>query len=460
MTEGALPESIEQWQKFLEYINKSLQEADQDRALMEHSQELSSHEMSVLFKRLENAQHIVHLGTWSSDCKTEITYWSAEMYRILEISSVDFRPSYKSFLNFVHPEDQTLVEKAYNNITLGKDVGLAIRVMANNKVKWVYIRADTFKNQESDKVIRVDGTLLDITEQKEAEMHLAEVNSKLVIAARRVGMAEVATSVLHNIGNVLNSVNVSVSLVQEKISQSSMNSLKKVVTLFQQHANDIADFISDNPQGKLLPEYLCKLAEKWEKEQNELLKYLTSLHSNVQHIKDVVSMQQSLSGVVGLIEPVQIPSLLEDALVISEINDEYTIEKQFDVTELILADKIKLLQILVNLVQNAKGAILEYPSSNKKICLSCTRNSQDEIIIKVMDTGIGIKPENLTRIFNYGFTTKKEGHGFGLHISALSAREMGGSLIAESKGVEQGATFTLKLPYKTSTQKVPAFHHK
>ena len=66
--------------------------------------------------------------------------------------------------------------------------------------------------------------------------------------------------------------------------------------------------------------------------------------------------------------------------------------------------------------------------------------------ISYIDNGIGIPADNLTRIFGHGFTTRKEGHGFGLHSGALAAKELGGALTVESDGPGKGATFTLEFP--------------
>jgi signal transduction histidine kinase len=73
-------------------------------------------------------------------------------------------------------------------------------------------------------------------------------------------------------------------------------------------------------------------------------------------------------------------------------------------------------------------------------------NGGDYVRIVVADNGVGIPKENLTRIFNHGFTTRKEGNGFGLHSGVLAAKEMGGRLVAAGEGTGHGATFTLKLP--------------
>jgi signal transduction histidine kinase len=116
---------------------------------------------------------------------------------------------------------------------------------------------------------------------------------------------------------------------------------------------------------------------------------------------------------------------------------------------LITVDKHKVLQILVNVVRNAKYACDESSNDEKRVTV-CVRVDADEIAIAVSDTGVGIPPENLNRIFSHGFTTRKEGHGFGLHSCALAAKELGGSLRAESAGPGKGATFTLRLPFTPS----------
>jgi signal transduction histidine kinase len=108
-------------------------------------------------------------------------------------------------------------------------------------------------------------------------------------------------------------------------------------------------------------------------------------------------------------------------------------------------EKHKVLQILVNLIRNAKYACDESGRKDKQMIVRVS-NGDNRVRISVKDNGIGIPQENLTRIFNHGFTTKKDGHGFGLHSGALSAKELGGSLEVHSEGKNQGAMFTLELP--------------
>jgi len=112
----------------------------------------------------------------------------------------------------------------------------------------------------------------------------------------------------------------------------------------------------------------------------------------------------------------------------------------------VMTDKHKVLMILVNLISNAKYALDSAPVGQRCLTLRLEAPAADRVRIEVRDNGMGIEPELLTRIFQHGFTTRDEGHGFGLHSSALAAQELGGMLTAHSEGPGRGATFTLELP--------------
>lgn len=270
-----------------------------------------------------------------------------------------------------------------------------------------------------------------------------------ILTARHVGMTEVADSVLHNIGNVLNSVNVSATMVSNDINSSKVDGLLKVKELIQNNRHDLATFITTDAQGSHLPEYLIQLADNWQEAKSVISLELASLTKNIQHIKDIVSMQQNLSKSVNLVDEVQVSELLEDALTINKVNYERAaiqITRDYQAPVSIIIDRAKLLQILINLVRNAIDALAEIESDHKTLFLTITKYKNNYVSIQVRDNGIGIVKDNITNIFSHGFTTKKRGHGFGLHTSALVAQEMGGKLMASSPGLNQGATFELILP--------------
>jgi PAS domain S-box-containing protein len=292
----------------------------------------------------------------------------------------------------------------------------------------------------------------DITERKQAEADLAEAHKELLNASRMAGMSEIATNVLHNVGNVLNSVNVASSCLAESLRKSKSANLSKIVAMLGEHAEDLGAFLTRDPKGRQLPGYLAQLAEHLAGEQGAALKDLAELQKNVEHIKDIVNMQQSFAKVSGLTETVRISELVEDALKMnasSLARHDIQVVKDFESLPPVTVEKHKVLQILVNLVRNAKQACDEAEPPEKRLTLRVTRVN-DRTRISVTDNGIGIPPENLTRIFAHGFTTKKAGHGFGLHGGALAAQEMGGSLTVHSSGPGQGATFTLELPEATT----------
>ncbi|MFC6520017.1 sensor histidine kinase [Undibacterium arcticum] len=261
-------------------------------------------------------------------------------------------------------------------------------------------------------------------------------------------MAEVATGVLHNVGNVLNSVNVSATLVAERISKSKVSGLSRAAALLQEHELDLGAYLSSDLRGKLLPAYLLQLSEHLQADQEASVKELNFLRQNIDHIKVIVAMQQTFATASGVEERVNVRELLEDSLrmdMSSLIRHGVEVIHEIDEVPLIMLDKHKTLQILVNLVSNARHACDDSGRTDKRLTLRLT-SGDGRVRLSVTDNGAGIPAENLTRIFNHGFTTRKDGHGFGLHSGALAAKELGGSLLAQSDGIGLGATFTLELP--------------
>jgi len=265
---------------------------------------------------------------------------------------------------------------------------------------------------------------------------------------------------LHNVGNVLNSVNVSVTLLSDQVRESKLVNLSRAAALIRQHANDLGNFITHDPKGQQLPLYLEQLADLLIHERSSLLQELESLRKNVDHIKDIVVMQQSYAQVAGVKETVKLVELVEDALrmnVGALGRHEVQVLREFDPGSPleITVEKHKVLQILINVIRNAKYACDDSGRSDKRLTVRVSSNAE-AVEISVADNGVGIPAENLDRIFNHGFTTRKNGHGFGLHGSALAAQEMGGALRAQSDGLGKGATFTLRLPPATKSEPTTA----
>ena len=262
-------------------------------------------------------------------------------------------------------------------------------------------------------------------------------------------MAELATGVLHNVGNVLNSVNISTSIIRDKLRRSEFLTFGKIRDLLQQHEADLPAFLTTDPKGKLVPAFIIKLSDNIDKELLMLQAEHEQLSRNVGHIKEIVAMQQTYARVSGAREKLSIASLVDDALQINSAGFErraiQVIRLYSDVPQ-VTVDKHKVLQILVNLITNAEQALDESGRPDRQLTLQIGLNGNHRLKVAVSDNGIGIPPENLARVFSRGFTTRKAGHGFGLHSGANAANEMGGQLTARSDGPGKGATFVLEIP--------------
>jgi len=297
------------------------------------------------------------------------------------------------------------------------------------------------------------GALIGVNEHleqrvRERTLELQQAQSEVLATARRAGMAEVATNVLHNVGNILNSVNVSASLISSTLRRSRTQGLGRAVAMMDARAGDLALFLTADEKGRLLPRYLRGLAGSLEQERQTMTEELGHLIRGIDHIKDVVATQQTYAGAVGVVESVHICELAEDALRMdgeSLARHGFTVVREFGEVPVAPLDRGRVLQILVNLIRNARNAMEGEASGANRITLRI--EAQDErLLVSVKDQGVGIPEENLARIFSHGFTTRATGHGFGLHSCARAAQQMGGKLRAHSEGPGRGATFTLELP--------------
>ena len=299
----------------------------------------------------------------------------------------------------------------------------------------------------------------EIHERIETQSKLEETHQQLLQVSRQAGMAEVATGVLHNVGNVLNSVSVSASVVCDRLRKSEIGDVHRAAAMLEGKNGELAQFLTTDPKGKLIPEFLTKTSKLLATERDELIVEMAAVGEHIEHIKEIVAMQQTYAKVFGVLEPVTPVSLVQDALRMNAAAFErhgIRVVQQFEEgVPAVMVDRHKVLQILINLLRNSKYAIDERAPKEKRLEIQVCRTAGGNAAITVRDNGIGIAPENLTRIFGHGFTTKKDGHGFGLHSGALAAKQMNGSLSVHSEGPGQGASFTLELPVAPTTEFQP-----
>ncbi|HXP59962.1 MAG TPA: response regulator [Dongiaceae bacterium] len=349
-------------------------------------------------------------------------------------------------------EDTPSIERAYKEGATGfatKPLNWASEV---HHLRFMMLATDTARALQR----QTQALEEQIAAKEKAHAALSEMHEQLVEASRKAGMAEVAAGVLHNIGNVLNSINVSATLLRDNLRTSKVIHLAKVSGLMQEHNADLAGFLTTDPKGKLVPPFIIQLADLLQQEHTALQKEYDLLTTNIEHIKAVVTVQQGYARMSGRKENVSLSRLADDTLQINLAGltrHGIKIVRHYGQAPAVLTDKHSVLQILVNLVRNAQLALAESPRPDKVLVVGIGLGDDRHVQVSVTDNGVGIPPENLAKIFTYGFTTRKDGHGFGLHSGLKAATDLGGRLHAHSDGPGQGAKFTLELPLSVEDHK-------
>jgi signal transduction histidine kinase len=289
-------------------------------------------------------------------------------------------------------------------------------------------------------------------ERKQTEDRMRELQGHLLAASRRAGLAEAATGVLHNLGNGLNSVQASVTEMRELLSDSSLENLSKSAALISQQ-DDLPEFFANDEKGKRLPAYLCRLSDKLGEEHSSILQQLSRLEAKVTHLTEVVGSQQQAARAGRVSQELSLESLVEEALLLARARlEQAEVALEVDCQPgWVALDKGGVLQILTNLLHNAADAVEGNPVGDRCVDLKA-RVDRELLVFEVKDNGVGIEADHLDAIFRHGFTTKPNGHGFGLHSAAVLAASFGGELTAHSGGAGQGADFVLSLPKGTGRE--------
>ena len=406
--------------------------------------------MTIEKQKLETLVNSIDGIVWESDAtNSRFTFVSEQCKRLLGHTPEEWMAKPGFWSDQLHPEDKAAREQRAKLIALKEPYSCEYRMIAaDGRTVWIRENAAVLLDATGAPLL-VRGVLYDITTQKRAAEELEQANAALVDSSRYAGMAEVATGVLHNVGNVLNSVNVSGNVINERLRGSKVNELGKVAGLLTLHQADFISFVTSDPRGPHIPELISRVTEAIRAEHGDLIEEVESITRNIGHIKEIVSMQQGFAKGAGLVESLTIQTLVDDAIKINAIQlsrHRVSVVQAYEEVPQVLVDKHLVLQILVNLLRNAQQAIMDSGREERRVVVKIRREGADFVKVTVQDTGSGIAAENLTRIFSHGFTTKKTGHGFGLHSSALAATGMGGALSAHSDGPGTGATFSLDLP--------------
>lgn len=449
----------ESWQNLLLGVSRAYGNFDQDLYLLERSMTLSSQELMDLNQVLESAQQIAHLGYWRFEKATKQLTWSKEMFVLTGFDPSLGIPNWDQVTAQMQKEDVLKLDALFEQAFIdGKEftIELPFKLKQSGQCIWHFTKGHpeitNIGESPRQPLQYLSGIVIDVTERKLHEQEMEKSHQQLVSLSRQAGMAEVATSILHNIGNILNSANVSITILKENRVQPYIEKLLQTANLLKTHKDGLDVYLTQDEKGKLIPNYLIKLAELLGQIYQENSIETENINIHIAHIKEIVAMQKTISGTSGVIEKVFIPDVVDLALQMSNVTantQNIKINKTMEKMPFIFTDKSKLLQILINLIRNAKDAVLKNSLYEHEIIDIIVKDTSNKIQITIKDNGKGISPEQMKGLFTFGFTTKKNGHGFGLHGSALSAKELGGSIKAESRGEGYGAVFTLALPKKT-----------
>jgi PAS domain S-box-containing protein len=432
---------------YLEIVTVASPPADPHATTLELS--AAHEELQASERRFRALSESAPIGIFLTDNADRVIYDNPRCRKLRGLSTDDPVLG-DQWIERVHPSDfPAVLATLKESERQGSDFDREFRfVGSDGQTRWAHSRTAVLRSETGQITGRI-GAMEDITERKLAEIELERLNQDLVNASREAGMAEVATGVLHNVKNVVNSVNISADLISEKLRDSKAAKLTKVTALLREHAADLGHFITEDPKGKLLPVFLEQLAQQLAAEHTAVLAELQSFATNVEHIKNIITIQQNNAKQSGTSEKVNPVELMDDSFRIVAAglarHDIQVVRQNDPNLPQINTEKHKVLQILVNFIRNAKHACQDSGRPDKKLVLQVS-NGGEFIHFAVSDNGVGIPSENLSRLFENGFTTKKDGHGFGLRSTALAVRQLGGDIQAHSDGVGKGATFTLNLP--------------
>ena len=299
------------------------------------------------------------------------------------------------------------------------------------------------------------GVSWDVTEQVQQEERRLELQMQLRDVSRQAGMAEVATGVLHNVGNVLNSLGVSATLVLAGLRDSRVGNVLRVAQLLSEQGDRLADFLENDPRGREVRGYLTNLGENLCAENRALHADTQAIVVHVEHIGKIVAAQQSYARRGGVTEEVDVAELVDKAIALNFTGStDVTVTRDYQFAPRLTLDRHKMIQILGNLLSNARHALRDQTQGQRMLTVRIRAIMPGSFAIDVEDSGIGIETAVLQRLFEFGFTTKKDGHGFGLHASANLAKELGGELSGQSDGPGRGARFSLRVPLSAANEQL------
>jgi signal transduction histidine kinase len=410
-----------------------------------HTAERDEASPAVLGARLACLTQVARIGLYEYDAANGSLWWSDTMYALVARTKGEFQPSLDAWYALIHPEDLARVLRHSDAATAQKHSWEArFRIMhPDGGLRQVHL--NTSWTEAGGRGLWL-GVAMDVTERVDAERRERVLDLQLRETFHQAGLAETANGVLQNVEQVLSGVGVAASVMRRELIELRPERVQQVAKLIADHRKDIAVFLSEDVRGKYLPDFLLAVGAQLGDNTQKLVGELTDLDRCVHHLRDIIGAQQSLIPMGGSIEPTDLRDLVEVALLV-QAPDFARVEtlRELDDLPLIMTDRHKLLKIIVCFVSNARDALLLAGPGPARITVKLYRDAEDAVFA-IEDTGLGMTAETLAHLWEFGFTTKRNGSGVGLHASAIAAREIGATVAAHSDGVGQGARFSVRLP--------------
>ena len=404
-------------------------------------------ELEALSIRFGIATRAAKAGVWEWCEGDDEVWWNDNMFAIYGFPAETFQPRISVAVTMIHPDDLAVANAAWA-AALQQSTPLHVQfriIRGDNSIVHLDSLAAVVTDPHSPKR-RMVGIMLDITERVGAEQRERLLQKQLREASHQSGMAEVATGVLHNVGNVLNSLGVASSTVQARLKASQYDRIERVAAMLELHRDTLGDFFTSDERGKHLPRYLSALGVQLKRDTEGLQREIDAICGHVQYLCEIVQAQQTFARVGGAEEAVDVGELVDTALRL-KAQDLQGVDVRREIADIpeFMTDRYKLLQIVVNFISNACDALAASAPGARQMAIRA-QQADGQLEIAVEDSGVGIAAELLTRIWEFGFTTKAHGHGFGLHSSAVAAQQLGGTVAVISAGPGLGARFTVKIP--------------
>jgi signal transduction histidine kinase len=408
-------------------------------------------DLEALSIRFGIAMRAANAGLWEHRVQTGEIWWNETMYVIYGCSAGTFRPTLQAATAMIHPDDLGAAQAAWDDALRGSNqLHVQFRIVRpDGSIAHLDALATVVTGPDGSDP-RLVGISLDISERVAGEQRERRLQKQLREASHQSGMTEVATGVLHNVGNVLNSLGVASATAQMRLKAWQVHRVGMVAAMLDENRGTLAEFLTNDDRGRRVPEYLTSLAARLESDAEATRQDFDAISGHVQYLCQIIQAQQSFARVGGAHDEVDVSELIETALTLKgqDLNG-VAITRDIGDVPIVRTDRYKLLQIIVNFIANAHDAVIENGSTEPRIAIR-VRTVLDRLEIAVEDSGIGIAPELLARVWEFGFTTKTHGHGFGLHSAAVAAQQLGGSISAESGGVGQGARFLVTIPINSA----------